>query len=856
MTTKIHISKKLASFIKNAPYADQYNVVPRDTLTDVKGKGLMETFFLESSSSRDIFKEFEKELAHVDSLVLNSVTNRNTRATRNCGDNVMINAVTSSNSISAGPIVRFGVFNMVATGPVMTVLNSNDNSDAGKSVSCCGSQNGSISSAGRLSSLTHTAFISGTSHSLNDGHRCDLDEIDVLRRRCKAFETKYRDANSAKSLNDQDRVTANFLMEENEARAVALREKNILAAEKLRFKIESRAKERADIILQNFNEMALMNPSEAERIKLKADIEEMKIKRAQDDKAALLLAKNTKKANDLIARNSTLASIISQQQVETAISLEIDQAVIAGRLKLADDEELAKPNSDPETENPDCDEASSGCSKDSKNEKNNGGSGNTSMSSKKRERLAKFVEDSETRKGNAAITAMVKTIAQAQNAYDTLLQEEEMEAQFVAEEAEKALDNENCSEGSSSECESRPSSGCTPMVCDRSSDSVSSDDTSNLSKSLTLLSSTGSSNQSSSKQQRTKDEIVAGILPYTFADFMDRDFDVLCVSYSQPLAITRAILIIIEGVTGDLSEINVAQQAWCKFLWKIGSKYNHCAYHNYHHAFTVVQFMAILLRSTGAMEKLKPKELFVALIAAAIHDVDHRGFNNTFHVNSKSQLAIKYDGKSPLEKHHLDVTFEIMRDPSSNPLARWSADEQNEARKNIQRMVLQTDMSVHNDLVRMLQEHSEKDEPFDFNNQEDKGLYLEAILHAADISNSVRPFKQSEILAARLAVEFNTQAEKEHAMGLPVQAHMVQRKMADVCKGEIGFLTSVAKPYWKALGRCFDQTLPEIEALDRNVQCWSNLSENLEKSSCTTESIAARILRCTGNEPTEAVSAF
>jgi hypothetical protein len=91
-------------------------------------------------------------------------------------------------------------------------------------------------------------------------------------------------------------------------------------------------------------------------------------------------------------------------------------------------------------------------------------------------------------------------------------------------------------------------------------------------------------------------EMKAGIIPRTFNDFMQRNFNVLRVGCAQPLAITRAMLIIIEGVVGDLSAIDVSQSTFVRFLWKAGSNYHDCPYHNWHHAFCVVQYMAVLLR--------------------------------------------------------------------------------------------------------------------------------------------------------------------------------------------------------------------------------------------------------------------
>ena len=54
-------------------------------------------------------------------------------------------------------------------------------------------------------------------------------------------------------------------------------------------------------------------------------------------------------------------------------------------------------------------------------------------------------------------------------------------------------------------------------------------------------------------------------------------------------------------------------------------------------------------------------EVFAALIAAAVHDVDHPGKNNQFLIETGHELAILYNDNSVLENHHLAMAFRIMQ---------------------------------------------------------------------------------------------------------------------------------------------------------------------------------------------------
>lgn len=48
-----------------------------------------------------------------------------------------------------------------------------------------------------------------------------------------------------------------------------------------------------------------------------------------------------------------------------------------------------------------------------------------------------------------------------------------------------------------------------------------------------------------------------------------------------------------------------------------------------------------------------------ALIAAAIHDVDHPGRTNSFLCNAGNELAVLYNDTAVLESHHAALAFQL-----------------------------------------------------------------------------------------------------------------------------------------------------------------------------------------------------
>ena len=60
-------------------------------------------------------------------------------------------------------------------------------------------------------------------------------------------------------------------------------------------------------------------------------------------------------------------------------------------------------------------------------------------------------------------------------------------------------------------------------------------------------------------------------------------------------------------------------------------------------------------------------EIFTSLMAAIIHDFDHTGTTNNFHINSGSKLAILYNDRAVLENHHVSAFFRyLLLWPSAN----------------------------------------------------------------------------------------------------------------------------------------------------------------------------------------------
>ncbi|XP_035746735.1 calcium/calmodulin-dependent 3',5'-cyclic nucleotide phosphodiesterase 1C [Egretta garzetta] len=99
-------------------------------------------------------------------------------------------------------------------------------------------------------------------------------------------------------------------------------------------------------------------------------------------------------------------------------------------------------------------------------------------------------------------------------------------------------------------------------------------------------------------------------------------------------------------------------------------------YHNLMHAADVTQTVHYLLFKTGVVHWLTELEIFAMIFAAAIHDYEHTGTTNNFHIQTRSDSAILYNDRSVLENHHVSAAYRLLQDDEEmNILSNLSKDD-------------------------------------------------------------------------------------------------------------------------------------------------------------------------------------
>ncbi|XP_051566071.1 dual specificity calcium/calmodulin-dependent 3',5'-cyclic nucleotide phosphodiesterase 1A-like isoform X1 [Myxocyprinus asiaticus] len=210
-------------------------------------------------------------------------------------------------------------------------------------------------------------------------------------------------------------------------------------------------------------------------------------------------------------------------------------------------------------------------------------------------------------------------------------------------------------------------------------------------------------------------------------------------------------------------------------------------YHNLIHAADVTQTAHYLMLHTGVMHWLTELEILAMVFAAAIHDFEHTGTTNNFHIQTRSEVAILYNDRSVLENHHVSAAYRLMQEDEMNILVNLSKDDWRELRTLVIEMVMSTDMSCHFHQIKTMRNALQQPEGID------KAKALSLMLHAADISHPAKGWKLHYRWTRALMEEFFRQGDKEAELGLPFSP-LCDRKATMIAQSQIGFIDFIVEP--------------------------------------------------------------
>jgi len=281
-------------------------------------------------------------------------------------------------------------------------------------------------------------------------------------------------------------------------------------------------------------------------------------------------------------------------------------------------------------------------------------------------------------------------------------------------------------------------------------------------------------------------------------------------------------------------QIDSAILARCVDMMRI--RYKATNYHNWTHAFATFQGTFLLLDSPGFKDVLPVEDALGLLLAALGHDVEHPGRNNSFLVNTQSELAFVYNDVSPLENHHASVTCNILQNDNPGLFENNESHIVRRIRQVIVNTILGTDMAKHNDTLKKLDASEDKLPGIRARGERLKAdgalLVSQAILHCADIIHPALPWAVHKRMSTWLAEEFFAQYQEEEKLGLPSLPFMGKdpHALVGLAPVQVGFIKFVELPMWAGFNSYVgeDHFGVIIQNIDDNRQRWQKMADTEE----------------------------
>lgn len=285
------------------------------------------------------------------------------------------------------------------------------------------------------------------------------------------------------------------------------------------------------------------------------------------------------------------------------------------------------------------------------------------------------------------------------------------------------------------------------------------------------------------------------------------DFDMFAIRKAfgpevSPHIVCRLITHLIWS-TGYPMQFGADHDTVLRFVLACRRKYRQVPYHNFFHAADVCQTVYCYLVHGKAQDMFEPLECYVLLITALVHDLDHMGLNNSYHMKTSSPLGILSSATGTncvLEVHHCNLAFEILEQSEQDVFKGLESGARINAVRLMVDCILATDMARHGECCKTFQKLSVNGpSPFDRSKHEHRLVAMQQLTKAADISNVTKPFAISKLWGKSVTEEFYRQGDREREAGVDVLPMNDRRLGTELAKGQLGFISFLAEGFFRSL---------------------------------------------------------
>ncbi|XP_043856150.1 cAMP and cAMP-inhibited cGMP 3',5'-cyclic phosphodiesterase 10A isoform X1 [Dromiciops gliroides] len=257
----------------------------------------------------------------------------------------------------------------------------------------------------------------------------------------------------------------------------------------------------------------------------------------------------------------------------------------------------------------------------------------------------------------------------------------------------------------------------------------------------------------------------------------------------------------------------------CRFIMSVKKNYRRVPYHNWKHAVTVAHCMyAILQNNQGLFTDLERKGL---LIACLCHDLDHRGFSNSYLQKFDHPLAALYS-TSTMEQHHFSQTVSLLQLEGHNIFSSLSSSEYEQVLEIIRKAIIATDLALYFGNRKQLEEMYQTGS-LNLNNQAHRDRVIGLMMTACDLCSVTKLWPVTRLTANDIYAEFWAEGDEMKKFGIQPIPMMDRDKKDEVPQGQLGFYNAVAIPCYTTLMEIFPPTGPLLRACRDNLGQWEKI---------------------------------
>ncbi|XP_064220323.1 cAMP and cAMP-inhibited cGMP 3',5'-cyclic phosphodiesterase 10A-like [Aotus nancymaae] len=257
----------------------------------------------------------------------------------------------------------------------------------------------------------------------------------------------------------------------------------------------------------------------------------------------------------------------------------------------------------------------------------------------------------------------------------------------------------------------------------------------------------------------------------------------------------------------------------CHFIMSVKKNYRRVPYHNWKHAVTVAHCMYAILQTNHTLfTDLERKGL---LIACLCHDLDHRGFTNSYLQKFDHPLAALYS-TSTMEQHHFSQTVSILQLEGHNIFSTLSSSEYEQVLEIIRKAIIATDLALYFGNRKQLEEIYQTGS-LNLNNQSHRDRVIDLMMTACDLCSVTKLWPVTKLMAKDIYAEFWAEGDEMKKLGIQPIPMMDRDKKDEVPQGQLEFYNAVAIPCYTTLTQILPPTEPLLKACRDNLSQWEKV---------------------------------